>query len=200
MSIEQILRKIDDDAAGAAGAVVEEAEAEARRIADRYEAAAGKLRVELEELADRKAAEERRRLLVGEELELRKAALVEKRRILSELYDEAKREIGGLSRGEYLDLLVSLIASRAVSGAEEIVPAAGQRSLLDDAFLEKAGASFDGDARFSVAAEEGAFAWGIVLREGKRVVDLSLETIFGQVMERIEPEVSAILFSPERKE
>jgi len=33
-----------------------------------------------------------------------------------------------------------------------------------------------------------------VLREGRRTVDLSLDAVFDQVMDRIEPEVSAILF------
>lgn len=195
MSIERILGKIDEDSAEAVRRVIEEAEAEARRIAGRYEAAAAKLRSELEELAGRKAADEKRRLIVAEELELRKAALVKKREILSDLYDEAKGTIGALSGGEYLDLLVSLVAARAVSGREEIVPAAGQRGLLDNAFLAKLGASFEGDARFSVARDEGTFTWGVVLREGKRTVDLSLETLFKQVGERLEPDVSAILFA-----
>jgi V/A-type H+-transporting ATPase subunit E len=198
MSIEQILKKIDDDAAAAAGGIVEEARTEAGRIARQYEAAAKKLRAQLEELAGRKAAEEKRRLLVSEELELRKAALVAKRRILSELYDEAKRKIGALSGAEYLDLLASMVAARAATGREEIVPAAGQRGLLDKAFLGKVAGAFDGEAKFTVSDREGEFAWGVVLREGKRVVDLSLETVFEQVRERIEPEVSAILFPDKR--
>lgn len=197
MSIERILQKIDDDAANAARAVVEEARAEAAKILARYEAAAGQLRGELEAHAERKAAEEKRRLLVGEELELRKAALVGRHEILAGIYDEARSAIGGLAGGAYLDLLCSMIASHAVSGREEIVPAAGQRALLDAAFLKKVGAAFGGEARFTVAGEEGSFAWGVVLREGKRVVDLSLETVFEQVRERIEPEVSAVLFTGE---
>jgi V/A-type H+/Na+-transporting ATPase subunit E len=198
MSIEQILRKIDDDAAARAAEVVEEASAEARRIAGQYEAAAGKLKAELEDLAVRKAAEEERRLLVSEELELRKAALVAKHRILADLYDEAKQKIASLTGAGYLDLLASLIAARSATGREEIVPAAGQRGLLDKAFLRKVASSFDGTAAFTVAEREGEFAWGVVLREGKRVVDLSLGTVFDQVRERVEPEVSAILFMGKR--
>jgi V/A-type H+-transporting ATPase subunit E len=197
MSIEQIVRKIDEDAEKAAGSVVEQARAQARSIVERYEAAAGMLRSEFEDLADRKAAEEERRLLVSEELELRKAVLVRKREILAGIYDEAKRTIGRLTGEEYLDLLASMIAARAVSGREQIVPAAGQRSLLGERFLARVGEAFGGDARFNVVGEEGTFAWGVVLREGRRIVDLSLDTVFEQVRELVEPEVAAILFAGE---
>lgn len=200
MAIEQILQKIEDDAAEAARAVIAEAEAEAQRIAARAEADAGALRAELEALADRKAEEETRRLIVGAQLETRKAELVRKRELLGEVYDEARRAIAGLSGDEYLGLLASMIAARAVSGREEIVPAAGQRDLLDGAFLARVGEAFRAGAAFTVAAEEGPFDWGVVLREGRRTVDLSLETVFEQVRERIEPEVSAILFGGPRKD
>ncbi|MCK4550152.1 MAG: hypothetical protein KAU49_08270, partial [Candidatus Krumholzibacteria bacterium] len=106
----------------------------------------------------------------------------------------ARKNIAALAGEDYLALIRALVISRAISGAEEIVPGAGQTALLSSDFLTKLNGEYPGGGKFTISAEEGAFEWGVVLREGRRTVDLSLGTVFDQVMDRIEPEVSAILF------
>jgi V/A-type H+-transporting ATPase subunit E len=194
MSIEKIISKIDEDSRAAVEAALEKAREDAGALAERYARRAGELEAQLRSRAEKKAAEEKRRLLVSEQLELRKAGLVRKREILSQLYEEARKSIASLSGDDYLALLRALIISRAVSGAEEIVPASGQAGMLSKDFLGKLNGEYPGGGKFTVAAEEGDFDWGVILREGRRTVDLSLETVFEQVMDRIEPEVSEILF------
>ena len=194
MSIEKILNKIDEDSRAAVEAALVRAREETAALSARYTRRAKELEADLRARAGKKAAEEKRRLLVSEQLELRKATLVRKREILSELYGEARKTISGLSGEEYLSLIRALVISRAVSGAEEIVPAVGQAALLSSGFLKKLNKEYPGGGKFKIAAEEGSFDWGVVLREDRRVVDLSLSTVFDQVMDRIEPEVSAILF------
>jgi vacuolar-type H+-ATPase subunit E/Vma4 len=125
---------------------------------------------------------------------LRKAELVHKREILTRLYNEARENINSLSGDDYLDLLSALIISRSISGTEEIVPAAGQTAKFSPDFLAKLNSGYPGGGKFTVAAEEGSFDWGVVLKEGRRTIDLSLGTVFDQVIDRIEPEVSSILF------
>ncbi len=194
MSIENILSKIDEDSRAAVAAELERAGEEAAALSARFVRRAEELKAGLSSRAEKKAAEEKRRLLVSEQLEQRKADLVRRREILSELYDEAKKRIAALSGEEYFSLIRALVISRAISGAEEIVPAAGQATLLSSDFLTKLNREYPGGGTFTVSAEEGPFEWGVLLREGRRKVDLSLGTVFDQVMERIEPEVAAILF------
>lgn len=194
MSIEKILNKIDEDSRAAVEAALARARDETAALSARYVRRAEELEADLRARAGKKAAEEKRRLLVSEQLELRKAVLVRKREILSDLYDEARKTIAAFSGEEYLSLISTLVISMAVSGAEEIVPAAGQAALLSSGFLTKLNKEYPGGGRFTIAAEEGSFDWGVVLREDRRTVDLSLSTVFDQVMDRIEPEVSAILF------
>jgi len=194
MSIENILSKIDEDSRAAVATALEHAGKEAAALSVLYTRRAEELEAGLSSRAEKKAAEEKRRLLVSEQLELRKAGLVRRREILSDLYDEARKNIEALSGEDYLALIRTLVISRAISGAEEIVPAAGQAALLSSDFLTKLNGEYSGGGKFTVAAEEGAFEWGVVLREGRRTVDLSLGTVFDQVMDRIEPEVSAIMF------
>jgi V/A-type H+-transporting ATPase subunit E len=194
MSIEKIISKIDEDSRAAVEAALEKARDDAGALASRYARRAEDLETQLRTRAEKKAAEEKRRLLVSEQLELRKADLVRKREILSQLYEEARKSIASLSGDDYLALIRALIISRAVSGAEEIVPANGQAGMLTSDFLGKLNKEYPGGGEFSVAKEEGDFDWGVVLKERRRTVDLSLETVFDQVMDRIEPEVAEILF------
>lgn len=195
MSIENILRRIDAEAEAAAGEVLGRARAEAERLIRRYAAEAARLEEQLESQARRKAEEERRRLLVSEQLELRKATLEKKRAILAGLYAEARERLARLERGAYLDLLAALVAARAATGREEIVAAAGQRKLLEGEFMARINAARPGGGKFALAKAEGDFAWGVLLREGKRLVDLRLDAVFEQAVERIEPDISAILFA-----
>jgi V/A-type H+-transporting ATPase subunit E len=194
MSIENILNKIDEDSRAAVEAVLEKARDEAGALAGEYTRRAEELEAGLRARAEKKAAEEKRRLLVSEQLELRKAELVKKREILSELYAGARERIASLSGEEYMTILEGLVLSNSVSGAEEIVPADGQSGLLSGEFLAGLNDKYPGGGKFTVAGEEGGFGWGVVLREGRRTVDLSLETVLDQVIDRIEPEVSEILF------
>ena len=194
MSIEKILSKIDEDSRAAVEAALQRAGDDAGALSAQYARRAEELGAGLKTRAGKKAAEEKRRLLVSEQLELRKAELVRKREILSKLYDDARKSITSLSGEDYLALIRALIISRSISGAEEIVPAAGQAARFSSDFLAKLNSGYPGGGNFTVAAEEGSFDWGVVLREGRRTVDLSLGTVFDQVIDRIEPEVAEILF------
>ena len=194
MSIEKILSRIDEDSRAAVEDALERAREDAAALSARYARRTEELEAGLRSRAGKKSAEEKRRLLVSEQLELRKADLVRRREILSKLYDEARKNIAALSGEDYLALIHALVISRAVSGEEEIVPATGQTALLSSDFLSKLNSGYPGGGKFTIASEEGPFEWGVVLREGRRTVDLSLGTVFDQVMDRIEPEVAKILF------
>ena len=196
MPIDRILEKIDRDAETGASGVISGAEEEAAAIGHRYAEAASRLAESLEAEAERRAAEEKKKLLVSEELELRKKALEEKHRVLADVYAEARKRMEDLGEDDYLELLTRLVLARAATGSEEIVPAGGQRGLARRLAGRLEG-EYPGGGRFSVAKEEGDFAWGIVLREGRRSVDLSLDSVFEEVVSRIEPEVSKALFPEE---
>ncbi len=193
MSIENILKRIGDEAEGEAHAKRQAAEARAAAIREEYERGAAALAGELERAYREKAAVEERRLVVAEELELRKKLLERKREILAEIYREARNRVEGLPPAEYLDLMRSLILRNAASGREEIVVPAAHRQLFTPAFVDALNRARDG-ASFRLADEPGGFAWGVVLREGQRLVDLTSDVIFRQLAARSEARVAAALF------
>lgn len=178
-----------------ANEIVSRAGEQAERIRSESEAEGTDLERELEERARKKAEEEERRLIVNEQLELRKQLLEKKWEILDGLYDRAKGEMEKLDAGEYLDLVKKLILGGAVSGNEEIVVAKGQEKLFDDAFLDALNGENEPGEGFRMAKEAGDFSWGVVLREGRRTVDLTLGVLMSQLRERIESEIAPMLFS-----
>ena len=194
MSIENILKRIDEETGASARKILEEAEREATSIRERYEKAAEKMRGELAGRAGKKAEEEERRLIVNEQLELKKALLAKKREILEEVYAEARKRAMDLSDSDYTGLMKALVLAKTISGREEIIVPAERYKLFDKDFLAYLNREYTGGGEFSYAKERGEFSWGIVLREGKRIVDLSLDVLFEQLMERVEPKIASVLF------
>jgi vacuolar-type H+-ATPase subunit E/Vma4 len=73
------------------------------------------------------------------------------------------------------------------------VPAA-QREIFSRSFVEGLNRARGNGSAFSVAEAQGEFTWGVVLREGRRRVDLTLEVIFEQLTARIESAAAGVLF------
>ena len=195
MSIEKIFEKITGEAEKKVREIVDEAEGEASSVEQGYRKEAGELRTRLKAYAERKADEEERQLIVNEQLELKKAVLGKKREILEGVYQQAKKKIVELPAGESGKILADLILKRAISGKEEIVVSSSQKKIFSDTFIGELNSRFEGGGSFSLSRESGEFSWGVVLREDRRVVDLSLDVIFEQLKERIEPKIAALLFS-----
>ncbi|MDD4857233.1 MAG: V-type ATP synthase subunit E [Candidatus Krumholzibacteria bacterium] len=194
MSIENILKRIDEETQTAAAEMMSNGEAKAAGVRDEYAKQGSKIRAELENRARVRAADEERRLIVGEELELRKAFLVRKREILDEIYGEARKRIVGLPAAGYLELVKALILANAQSGREEIVVSGAQRDILSREFIEALNEIKGAGAAFSLAETPGDFAWGVVLREGQRSVDLTLDVLFDQLKTSVESEIASVLF------
>lgn len=195
MAIEDILKQIGEETESRAGEILGHAGEEAAAIEKQYDGRAGRLERKLGEQAKRKASEEEKRIIVGEQLELRKDVLTKKREILEELYEAAAARIRRLPDGDYLELMRSLIARRAISGREEIVVPSGQRELFGDDFLRSLNERFGSGARFTLSKEKGAFEWGVVLREQRRTVDLTLDVLLEQLKEKAEHRIAATLFA-----
>jgi V/A-type H+-transporting ATPase subunit E len=194
MSIEKILSRIEEEAESAARELIREAEAEGMRLKDLQAEEAEELSKQLEQQVSRKAEEEQRRLIANEQLELRKLLLEKKREILDEMYDLATERISSLGEKDYLDLIREMILRRSISGGEEIIVPKAQKKLFEGDFLDSLNKEWKGGGRFTIAEEPGDFSWGVVLREGKRVVNLSLGVLMDLLRDRIEAEIAPVLF------
>ncbi len=195
MSIENILDRIGTEAEESAREITTRATAEAGAIAREHAKKAEKLKAELDGKALVRAIEEEKRLIVSEQLELRKTLLAKKREILDQLYMKAADRLESISGGDFQQLMQELIVAGAISGTEEIVVASKQEKYFTPEFIDKLNRAYPGTGSFTVADVTGDFFWGVVLREGKRVVDLSLDVLFEQLKEKVESEIAGALFS-----
>jgi len=198
MSIENILNTIDKEALSNANQIIGKAEAEADKIRKEYTDRANELNARLQKVSEKKADEVYRRMIVNEQLELRKTMLSEKHKILDAFYKEARKKIKEMPPEKYLKFVKRLILNRAISGSEEIVVSAKQKEIFAGDFLESLNQSFPGGGHFTLSDSGTDFAWGVVLKEKRRIVDLSFDVLFEQVTERVESQVAALLF-PEDK-
>jgi V/A-type H+-transporting ATPase subunit E len=198
MSIENILNTIDKEALSNADRIIGKAEAEADKIRKEYADRANELNVRLQKVSEKKADEVYRRMIVNEQLELRKTLLSEKHKILDAFYKEARKKIKEMPPEKYLKFVKRLILNRAISGSEEIIVSAKQKKIFTGDFLESLNQSFPGGGHFTLSDSGADFAWGVVLKEKRRIVDLSFDVLFEQVTERVESQVAALLF-PEDK-
>jgi vacuolar-type H+-ATPase subunit E/Vma4 len=194
MAIEDILKRIDEESEAAVEEVLEAARREAETIRAAYSKRAEDFGAELRLRAEKRAQEEEKRLVVNEQLDIRKALLARKHEILNALYENARRRIEKMPRERYRDLIKRYIIARAVSGGEEIVASTRHREIFTDDFIKELRRAFPGGGNFTIADQAGDFGWGVVLREGRRVVNLSLDVLFEQLRERVEPQIAAVLF------
>ncbi|MCD6379485.1 V-type ATP synthase subunit E [bacterium] len=198
MSIENILSTIDEEARSDVGGIISKAEAEAEKIGKEYANRTKKLSAKLKKESEKKAKEQHRRMIVNEQLELRKSLLSKKHEILDIFYEKARKKIEEIPREDYIKFIGRLILDRAISGSEEIIVSKEQREVFDSDFLKSLNKSFPGGGNFTLSDSDTDFTWGVVLKEKKRVIDLSFDVLFKQVTERVESQVAALLF-PEDK-
>lgn len=197
MSIEKIFERITGDAERSVKDILGAAQREAGTVEKNYLKEAEGLKIRLRSYAEKKADEEERRLIVNEQLELKKVILRKKREILERLYEDAKKRINDLPAEESGRIILDMILKKAISGREEIIISVSQEEIFSDRFMRELNGRFEGGGTFTLSAQRGEFSWGVVLREGRRVVDLSLEVIFDQLKEKIEPKIAAMLFAVE---
>ncbi len=200
MSIENIIKKIEQERKATVEEILGKAGEEAEAIKREYAREGEKLKEQLEDEARKKGEDEKKRIIVNEQLKMRKSMLSKKQQVLNSLYLEAREKIASLPGEEYLELVRGLILSRSSSGKEKIIIPRGQGDMFGQDFISSLNRDYQGDGKFSLAEQEGDFRWGVILREERRTVNLTLDVIFEQLKESIEPQVAGILFPPEEQQ
>lgn len=194
MSIENIINTIGKEAESEAGRIINEAEEKADKIRKEYSDKGKELSAKLKKESENKADEHYRRLIVNEQLELRKSLLSKKHEILEALYREAEKKIKEMPRKEYLGFIKDLILKRTLSGSEEIIVSKEQSDLFDGDFIDSLNKAFPGGGNFTLSDSKADITWGVILKEDRRTIDLSIGVLFDQITERVESKVAALLF------
>ena len=195
MAFEDILQKIREDGTEAVDAIKADTDAAVARITQQADTDAEALRNTLHQRAQRRATEHTDRTLTLAQLEHRKAVLAEKQRALALAFTQAEERLASLSGDEARTLLRRVISDHLETGQEEIVPGRLHAPVLDTAFVASLNESLESRGQLTLAAEPGDFDHGVVLREGRKEINLRLSVIMAETRERLVHPVAEHLFS-----
>ncbi|MEI3101496.1 MAG: V-type ATP synthase subunit E family protein [Oscillospiraceae bacterium] len=160
---EKIIAHIQADAKAQADAILAQTELQCAEIRKSYEAKAKerygeKIRQGVKTCQDNIDSVER-----INQMEARKAILALKQDMVSESFEKACEMLVQLPKDKYIELLAKLAAQASVTGDEEIVLNAKDRTAVGAAVTERANALLSG-GKLSLSADTGDFAGGLILR------------------------------------
>jgi V/A-type H+-transporting ATPase subunit E len=200
MSLDNIVKKIMDEAQKTADGVSRGADEELDRLRDRFSGEEKQLRDDAVKKAKADAEEIVRRKVSSARLEGRKRVLGQKEMILNEVFAEAKEGLLNLPEDKYLDLLSELVVSHGAAGDEVIMLSPVDASRLKGKLkawnkdlndkLKKAG--LKGEVK--VADETRDIEGGLVLSKGRTEMNLSLDVLLSELRLILEGELMETLF------
>lgn len=218
--LDKITGKIISEAKKDADGIIAEASKRCSEIMFEAGKDADKIRAELEEKAQKSAENIIARAKSSAAMQKRGALLAAKSRAVDKAFDTAYSEIMHLPEEKYCELLSKLTAEAFLSeldaertnislyGEEnvetperyEIVFSKNDREKYGKIVLEGVGRivigkeSRDTVAKLVISKKTADIDGGIILVCGDIEINCSLSSVFSQVRERLEPEISALLF------
>lgn len=190
---EKIIAHIQADAKAQADAILAQAELQCAEIRQSYEAKAKerygeKIRQGVKVCQDNIDSVERLN-----QMEARKALLALKQDMVSESFDLAEQLLVQLPQDKYIELLVKLAAQATVTGDEEIVLNARDRSAVGQAVVDGANARIPG-GKLSLSASTGDFAGGLILRRGSIEANCTIELLVELCRGDMSAQLAKVLF------
>ena len=190
MSIESIIKRIEDEAKAYAAERTAEAESQMKEILADAQTKADKIKADAKERADKesKLLVERRESVAG--LESRKMALQAKQEVIAESFEKALDKLVGLSEDDYIKFLENQLKAFENEGGEV---------LLNAADMKKYGAKVEKllKGELKLGKEEADIKGGFILKQGDISVNCSLEKLLEDKKEEMIAGIAAKLF-PEK--
>ena len=131
-------------------------------------------------------------------MEAKKGVLTLKQEMVSESFALAQRKLTELPEAEYVALLARLASDAAVTGDEELLLNARDRAAVGEKVVEAANALLKAQGRpaaLTLAAGEGDFAGGLILRRGSIEVNCTVELLVELQRGDMAAEVAGLLFA-----
>lgn len=200
LELQTLLERIRDDARLEADRLRAEAEARAETLLaearSEAEAEAGRITAAASErsrqraLADRAEARRRARFRV----------LMAKHQMLDEIFQKAQERIRGNSQESFRRLTEVMLLRFAEPGSLTLIVDTAERPWVDEPFLAELEGRlnrFRPGVRLEAVEERKGQGGGIVLKEGRREIDLRIPVIVGQLRESLEAVLAEELFPRE---
>ncbi len=189
MALQDILKKITDEAKKKAAFMKQVADDEIKKIREEGQAKSDARRVEIEQKIGVQSAAVLEKSKTLAAMEGRSQSLRQKREVIDQTYEEVEKELNALDSSEYVKLISGMMkhASKTVEKGSLTVPA--DRKKLTEEAIEKSSVDFH------VEGETNDFKGGFVLSSGKVEINLSFPYLVQKIVRpTTELDVAKILF------
>ncbi|MCD6507639.1 V-type ATP synthase subunit E [Candidatus Poribacteria bacterium] len=197
MALEDILRKIEEDARREADKILSEARARAEEILHSAEQEAERIRENLLEEARREAQTHKSRLISMAQLDMRKEILQEKQNLIDQVFQIALERLLRMEDEEYRELIREMLKQVVEHGDEEIILCERDKSRISQGFIQTLNKELESEGKpgkLTIAEETGDFSGGFILRRGKIELNNSFDALLQAAKDEMRSELSQILF------
>lgn len=188
--IENIIKRIDDEAKAQAEQIMAQAESDAAAMRGEYAKKCEEIRNAIIERGKKSASERESRLCGVAGLEARKTSLAKKQELITHAFDAAVEKLNALSDDERADALASLALRAADGGKGEIILSASERAAIGDKIIAKCSAN----SGITLSAETREIGGGLILRDGASEVNCTFEALVYGQRDSLGREIADILF------
>ena len=222
--IEKITARIGADTQAEIDRILQDANAQAAAIADRYRSQVQAEDADLLAKSQRAAAEREERLISAAQMEARKTLLSARQEMVERAYQRALEQLCSLPREQYVELLAAMLVRASSTGREEVMfspedqgdagraavaranellakAAAPELPLGDGAvasFLNKVAANVSalaqGTAMLTVSEEARPIRGGFILRDGRIEINCAFDALIRAEREQTAGAVAKLLF------
>jgi len=190
--MDNILRRIREDAQRETDAMRQEAQAQADALLEQGRARAEAILAQGREENAALAQRRKTRLLSAANMEARQTVLFTKQTYIDEAFSLAFHRIQSLPWTDYAEYLARWIAQAAETGTEAIILSELHREKMGQLVLERANALRE-DAAFTLSNETRDIQ-GVILRQGNVEINGTLEYRFRLLREQMASDVAQLLF------
>lgn len=191
MSLADIKKKIEGDAAAQAASLLDKAKAESAGIRQKAESDVAKSAAAYDkQFAEESPALQRNAKIVAG-LDVKKLALEAKQKLISQAFDKALKMLCEMADAPYLDFVGKLLGKSVKTGDEEVVVSASEKRITSDWI-----ASYNQShgTKLALASDHADIAGGFILRHGRISVNCAFDTLVRWLRDDLEAEIVQRLF------
>lgn len=189
MGLEDIKTKIISDAEAKKDEMIKSAQTKRDEVIGESKRKADDYRSEIMDQAKEEGVSLKRGIVIDARLKLKNEVLNKKRDSMENVFTSALQQF--MDSAEYPKMMTALVKSVVSSGSEQIIVSDKEKKLdkkwLDD--LNKAAG-----AKLTFSDEKGKFMGGVIVKEGRTFVNITVETLLNTMREDVERDVANILF------
>lgn len=130
-------------------------------------------------------------------LEVRKALLEEKQKQIDVAFEAAKKKLGALPEGEYVEFFAEMAAKAAETGSEQLIFNKSDREKRGSKIVELANKKLSAsgkNGKLTLSDMTEDMSGGVVLKNGNISTNCSVDTLVSVLRDRLATEVAGILF------